>query len=52
MSDYLRFFILLIAGWINRDQQKIIDYLTEEIRVYQDLCKAINSDSMISKGTD
>lgn len=39
MSDYLRFFILLVAGWINRDQQKIIDYLTEEIRVYQELCK-------------
>ena len=39
MSDYLRFFILLVAGWINRDQQKIIDYLIEEIRVYQELCK-------------
>ena len=39
MSDYLRFFILLAAGWINRDQQKIIDYLIEEIRVYQELCK-------------
>jgi putative transposase len=39
MSDYLRFFILLVAGWINRDQHKIIDYLIEEIRVYQELCK-------------
>ena len=39
MSDYLRFFILLTAGWINRDQQKIIDYLIEEIRIYQELCK-------------
>ncbi len=39
MSDYLRFFILLTAGWINRDQQKIIDYLIEEIRVYQELGK-------------
>ncbi len=39
MSDYLRFFILLVAGWINKDQQKIIDYLTEEIRVYQEICK-------------
>ncbi len=38
-SDYLRFFILLTAGWIKRDQRKIIDYLTEEIRVYQELCK-------------
>ena len=33
--QYLRFAILLAAGWINRDQQKIIDYLLEEIRVYQ-----------------
>ena len=39
MSVYLRLFILIAAGWINRDQQKIIDYLTEEIRVYQELCK-------------
>ena len=39
MSDYLRFFILLVAGCVNRDQQKIIDYLTEEIRIYQELCK-------------
>ena len=39
MSDYLRFFIILAVGWINRDQQKIIDYLIEEIRVYQELCK-------------
>ena len=39
MSDHLRFFILLVAGWINRDQQKIIDYLIEEIRIYQELCK-------------
>ncbi len=30
---------MLAAGWINREQQKIIDYLTEEIRVYQELCK-------------
>ena len=36
MSDYLQFFILLVAGWINRDQQKVIDYLIEEIRVYQE----------------
>ena len=38
MSDYLRFFILLVAGWITRDQQAIIDYLLEEIWVYQELC--------------
>ena len=39
MSDYLRFFSLLAAGWIYKDRQKIIDYLTEEIGVYQELCK-------------
>jgi len=37
MSDYLSFLILVAAGWINRDQQKIIDYLLEENRVYQEL---------------
>ena len=36
MPDYLRFIILLVAGWINSDQQKIIDYLIEEIRVYRE----------------
>ena len=42
MSDYLRFFFLLSAAWINRDQQhrmQISDYLTAEIRVYRELCK-------------
>ena len=39
MQDHLRLIILLVASWINRDQQKIIDYLIEEIRVYQELCK-------------
>ena len=36
MPEYLRFIILLVAGWINNDQQKIIDYLIEEIRVYRE----------------
>ncbi len=36
MPDYLRLVILIGAGWINRDQQKIIDYLVEEILVYQE----------------
>ena len=36
MPHYLRFIILLAAGWINSDQQKIIDYLLEEIRVYRE----------------
>ena len=35
MPEYLRFAILLAASWINRDQQKIIDYLLEEIHMYR-----------------
>ena len=31
MPEYLRFVILLAAGWIKKDQQKIIDCLLEEI---------------------
>jgi hypothetical protein len=29
----LTFFLLLFAGWINRHQQAVIDYLIEENRV-------------------
>ena len=51
MPEYLQFTILLAAGWINRDQQKIIDYLLEEIRVYRKHLKgAIGSDSLTSSG--
>ena len=33
----LAFFLLLFSGWINRQQQAVIDYLLEENRV---LCAA------------
>ena len=39
MQDYLRLVILLAAGWITRNQQKIIDYLVEKLLVCQELCK-------------
>ena len=49
--QYLRFTILLVAGWINRDQQKNTDYLLEEIRVYQKHLKGVvGSDSLTSSG--
>jgi hypothetical protein len=32
----LQFIILLITGWINREQRMVIDYLVDEIRVYQE----------------
>ena len=37
MNDYVNFLILVAAGWVNRDQQKIIDYLLEENAVYREL---------------
>jgi hypothetical protein len=29
----LAFFLLLFSGWVNRNQQAVIDYLLEENRV-------------------
>jgi hypothetical protein len=29
----LAFFLLLFSGWINRQQQAVIDYLREENRI-------------------
>ena len=36
MMNPLHFMLLAFSGWINRDQQKIIEYLLEEIRIYQE----------------
>ena len=36
MSEHLRLFIFIAAALINKDQQKVIDYLLGEIRVYRD----------------
>ena len=33
MPPPLAFFLLLISGWVNRQQQEVIDYLLEENRV-------------------
>ena len=32
----LRFFMLIFAGWVNRSQQNVIEYLHEENRVLRD----------------
>ena len=36
MSNALQFMILTAAGWLNREQDDIIDYLREENRVLQE----------------
>ena len=36
MPDALRFLILTAAGWVNRHQEDVIDYLREENRVLRE----------------
>jgi|GEM_PF-1521896 len=36
MSDFLRSIILLVAGWVNRQQQAQIEYLLEKNRVLRE----------------
>ena len=31
-----RFILIFLAGWLNRDQQEVIEYLREEIRVLRE----------------
>ena len=33
----LQFWLLALAGWINREQQDVIEYLQEENRVYREM---------------
>ncbi len=33
MTYHVRFLLLVVAGWVNRQQQDVIDYLREENRV-------------------
>ena len=33
MTYHLQFLLLVLAGWVNRQQQHVIDYLREENRV-------------------
>ena len=36
MSPSLQFLVLTMAGWLNRQQQDLIDYLREENRVLRE----------------
>ena len=33
MTYHVQFLLLVLAGWVNRQQQEVIDYLREENRV-------------------
>jgi hypothetical protein len=34
--NHLQFFLLCLAGWINRNQQNVIEYLQEEVKVLEE----------------
>ena len=36
MDAQLQFFFLMVAGWVNRQQQAVIEYLQEENRILLD----------------
>ena len=36
MTYHVQFLLLVVAGWVNRQQQDVIDYLREENRVLLD----------------
>jgi hypothetical protein len=35
--DTLRFVLVCLAGWMNREQQLVIDYLQEEVKILRDI---------------
>jgi putative transposase len=35
-ANHLEFFLLCLAGWVNRNQQHVIEYLQEEVRVLKE----------------
>ena len=37
LMNPMRFILLCLAGWINREQQAVIEYLLEEIRVLKEI---------------
>ena len=34
--NHLQFFLICLAGWVNRHQQSVIEYLQEEVRVLKE----------------
>ena len=46
MTYHVQFLLLVLAGWVNRQQQDVIDYLQEENRVLRAGVPSINSSCM------
>ena len=47
---YAQFLLLVVAGWVNRQQQDVIDYLQEENRVLRAGLRASVSSSLTTTG--
>ncbi len=37
LMNPMRFIVLCLAGWVNREQQAVFEYLLEEIRVLKEI---------------
>ena len=46
MTYHVQFLLLVLAGWVNRQQQDVIDYLQEKNRVLRAGVPSINSSCM------
>ena len=42
MPDALQFLVVTLAGWLNRHQEDLFDYLREENRVLSESNSAVN----------
>ena len=49
MTYHVQFLLLVVAGWVNRQQQDVIDYLQEENRV---LRAGLRGKRVVSKNTN
>ena len=57
MTYHVQFLLLVLAGWVNRQQQDVIDYLQEENRVLRaglrgKRLKLSDDDRVVSKNTN
>jgi hypothetical protein len=51
--DPFSFLVVCMAGWLNQNQQQVIDYLVEENRVLREQIGVVDaSDSKMISGAD
>ena len=50
--DAGRFILICLAGWMNRNQQHVIEYLVEEVRVLKEHLEAKQNKTRHHRGTE